>query len=63
MPLGKAASISAVISAACAFSSCRQTTSALCFCNQAKKPLLAAERIPFKFAVIMRILSFNYFLK
>jgi len=42
-------------SAACALSSCTQTTSARCVGSQSKKPLVAAERMPLRLADIIRI--------
>ena len=51
--------ISGVMSPACAFSSCTHTTSARWRGSHLKKPLRAAERMPFRFSVIIFIAAFR----
>src|SRR5512138_2272340 len=46
------------MSAACAFSSCTQTTSAFWGGSQSKKPLVAADRMPLRLADIILIAFF-----
>ncbi len=44
-------------SASCALTSCTQTTSAFCAACHSSQPLRAAERMPFRFRVMIRIIA------